>query len=126
MTTGAASECAQRVPHLQNSETAALKALQSGSQMRFEIRSFLVRFASFFFHSILLNFVFFPLLFSETCTSPYVYNTIGRDNYKFFYGLLVCHQFAFSLFFITTFFYLMRVTISYLFTAFLIYRLSLC
>jgi hypothetical protein len=110
---------------MQNSETAALKALQSGSQMRFEIRSFLVRFASFISINTPDFFFFLSLSFSETCTSPYVYNTIGRDNYKFFYGLLVCHQFAFSLFFITTFFYLMRVTISYLFTAFLIYRLSL-
>eukprot|EP01036_Dinobryon_divergens_P024633 gene24633-33102_t len=59
------------------------------------------------------------LKFDHFC--PYVYNTIGRDNYKFFYGLLCCHQLAFSLFFISTFVYTMRVSISYWFIAFLIY-----
>ena len=40
---GASSKFAQRLPHMQNSETAPLEALQSGSQMCFEIRPFLVR-----------------------------------------------------------------------------------
>jgi hypothetical protein len=52
---------------------------------------------------------------------PYVYNTIGRDNYKFFFTLLVTHPIAFGLFIVTTCFYLARSSWTVVFCVFLAY-----
>eukprot|EP00597_Dinobryon_sp_UTEXLB2267_P007789 CAMPEP_0170094462 /NCGR_PEP_ID=MMETSP0019_2-20121128/27255_1 /TAXON_ID=98059 /ORGANISM="Dinobryon sp., Strain UTEXLB2267" /LENGTH=574 /DNA_ID=CAMNT_0010315767 /DNA_START=662 /DNA_END=2386 /DNA_ORIENTATION=- len=63
------------------------------------------------------------LKFDHFC--PYVCNTLGRDNYKFFIGILALHPVAFSLFAVTTFYYMMRVSVSYKFIAFLLYSLGM-
>jgi ankyrin repeat protein len=66
--------------------------------------------------------------FQRRCTNkfdhfcPFVYNTVSRDNYKFFYGLLVA-QFVGSIFFEITCGYLVRrVTISWSMTFFILYH----
>jgi len=60
--------------------------------------------------------------------SPFVYNTIGRDNYKYFYGLLCLHPWAFLGFALETFFYWYRNHgfASYWYYVFVIYASMMC
>eukprot|EP01038_Epipyxis_sp_PR26KG_P007129 gene7129-9728_t len=52
---------------------------------------------------------------------PFVYNTLGRDNYKYFYGLLVTHPICYIIFMVSTGYFIRRVGISWSFTLYLIY-----
>lgn len=60
--------------------------------------------------------------------SPFVYNAIGRDNYRFFIGLLLLHPIAYTGFVIENIYYYMRTPdpISYLYYAFFVYSIAMC
>lgn len=59
---------------------------------------------------------------------PFVYNVVARDNYKFFFGLLIIHPFAYSCFIYLAINEILQepnlLTISY--TGFLIYSFFMC
>ena len=50
-------------------------------------------------------------------------NTVGRDNYKFFLGLLLCHAIGGMLWLVVAFTYYMRTRSSYLFIIFVFYSM---
>lgn len=52
---------------------------------------------------------------------PFVGNTVGRDNYKYFVSLLILHMFCGSLYEVTCYWYSCRVTVSWMFIIFMIY-----
>ena len=52
---------------------------------------------------------------------PFVGNTVGRDNYKFFISLLVMHTICGTLWAITAIYLANRITISWIFLIFMIY-----
>jgi hypothetical protein len=52
---------------------------------------------------------------------PFVYNAVGRDNYKYFFALVCMHPICYGLFALTTSFYISRVSISTWFVLFLVY-----
>ena len=52
---------------------------------------------------------------------PFVGNTIGRDNHRFFLGLTVIHQFCFFLFLTTSIYFARRVYCSWSLIAWLLY-----
>lgn len=52
---------------------------------------------------------------------PFVYNAVGRDNYKYFFTLVCLHPLCYGMFALTTSFYISRVAISTWFILFLIY-----
>ena len=59
-------------------------------------------------------------------TYIYIYilgNTVGRDNYKFFLGLLLCHAIGGMLWLVVAFTYYMRTRSSYLFIIFVFYSM---
>ncbi len=58
--------------------------------------------------------------------SPFVFNTVGRDNYKWFVGLLAVHPFAYLFFVVTTVYFWRRASFSWLFVLFLFYSLGMC
>jgi hypothetical protein len=78
--------------------------------MRPEVRSLLV-------HSPLVIFIYLLTFYS----SPYVFNTVGRDNYKYFCGILVLHPVCFILFVISSSYFIRRVRVSIVFVVFLLY-----
>ena len=53
--------------------------------------------------------------------SPFVGNTVGRDNYKFFIGLLVTHAIAGTLWLITALIFRSRTKISWRLLLFMVY-----
>jgi hypothetical protein len=54
--------------------------------------------------------------------SPFVYNSVGRDNYKFFIGLLIIHPIAYIGFVLINFYYYLRTDhVSYLYYLFFVY-----
>jgi hypothetical protein len=53
--------------------------------------------------------------------SPFIYNTVGRDNYKYFVSILLVHPIAFGLFMITTICYWLREPLSWLCIMFMVY-----
>lgn len=53
-------------------------------------------------------------------------NTVGRDNYKWFVGLLAVHPFAYLLFAVQAGYYWRRAAFSGLFILFLLYSLAMC
>jgi hypothetical protein len=56
--------------------------------------------------------------------SPFVYNAVGRDNYKFFVGLLFVHPAAYLGFVIMNIYYYFRTeSISYSYYIFFVYSL---
>jgi hypothetical protein len=57
--------------------------------------------------------------------SPFVSNTVGRDNYKYFVGLLCVHPVAYLFFAISTVYYWRRVSLSGWFILFLFYSLMM-
>lgn len=54
---------------------------------------------------------------------PFVGNTVGRDNYKYFIGLLIMHTICGTLWEITAVYLARRVTISWFFLFYMIYAL---
>jgi hypothetical protein len=58
--------------------------------------------------------------------SPFVDGSLGRDNYKFFIGLLIMHPIAYIGFVIATFYFFYRDHISWLYWLFLLYSMSMC
>jgi len=54
---------------------------------------------------------------------PFVGNTVGRDNYKFFIGLLFLHTICFLLWMITSVYYMRRTTVSWTLIFFFIYTI---
>jgi len=52
---------------------------------------------------------------------PFVFNTVGRDNYKYFTSILVVHPIAYLLFIYTTVVYWYRAPLTWMFTAFVLY-----
>mmetsp|Transcript_21475 Transcript_21475/g.31148 ORF Transcript_21475/g.31148 Transcript_21475/m.31148 type:complete len:564 (-) Transcript_21475:167-1858(-) len=52
---------------------------------------------------------------------PFVANTVGRDNYKYFVGLLCAHVVCGTLWEITAYWYSCRVSVSWQFYAFMVY-----
>ena len=52
---------------------------------------------------------------------PFVGNTVGRDNYRYFVGLLFVHIVCAVLWEITAYWYSCRVTVSWYFVAFMVY-----
>lgn len=52
---------------------------------------------------------------------PFVGNTVGRDNYKYFVSLLMCHMMCGVLFEVTAYWYSCRVVVSWYFIIFMVY-----
>lgn len=57
--------------------------------------------------------------------SPFIYNTVGRDNYKYFVSILVWHPLAYLLFLYSTLCYWYRAPLTWLFIAFLLYSFAM-
>lgn len=53
--------------------------------------------------------------------SPFIYNTVGRDNYKYFVSILIVHPIAYLLFLYTTVCYWYRAPLTWMFIAFVLY-----
>lgn len=68
---------------------------------------------------LILNLIFIPFTF--LAHSPFIYNVVGRDNYKYFVSILVVHPLAYLLFLYTTLCYWYRAPLSWAFTIFLLY-----
>jgi hypothetical protein len=52
---------------------------------------------------------------------PFVGNTVGRDNHRFFMGLLITHQFCYILFVVTSIYFARRAYLSWSLLIFLLY-----
>lgn len=53
--------------------------------------------------------------------SPFIYNVVGRDNYKYFVSILIVHPLAYLLFLYSTICFWYRAPITWVFTMFLLY-----
>jgi hypothetical protein len=53
--------------------------------------------------------------------SPFIYNTVGRDNYKYFFGILCVHPVAYVFYLYTTVIYWYRATLSWPYILFMLY-----
>lgn len=53
--------------------------------------------------------------------SPFIFNTVGRDNYKYFVSILAVHPLAYVLFVYTTLCYWYRAPLTWMFTFFVMY-----
>jgi len=57
--------------------------------------------------------------------SPFIYNTVGRDNYKYFVSILVWHPLAYMLFLYSTICYWYRAPLTWTFIFFLLYSFAM-
>jgi hypothetical protein len=71
------------------------------------------------------HFFYLTSVFLMLFSSPFVSNTVGRDNYKYFVGLLCVHPVAYLFFSISTVYYWRRVSLSGWFILFLFYSLMM-
>jgi hypothetical protein len=71
----------------------------------------------------LISFHFTLLFYDYYYCSPFVGNTVGRDNYKFFIGLLFMHVVCGITWLITVIYLWRRTTISWLLFGFAIYSI---
>lgn len=69
--------------------------------------------------------LFLYFLYFVFC-SPFVDGSVGRDNYKFFVGLLIMHPITYAGFVVATVYFYYRAPITYTYWAFLIYSAGMC